>query len=533
MQSRIDNINSKRLFDLVQCSREISDFRKYINKNTNIHDLDQYKRTILMFAAQNYHYEIFEYLVNNHSSLITKTDNGDWNVMHFIASSKVDNKSMISLITNKKMKYIQLIWQRNKNGYLPKDLAKQNNNTEILKIIDQLMNETWNEYHHFARKNNYNHYQSQQTKSNHDHDSDYDDTDYDYHHDDDDEDDDIDIKQNMDIDQQQKQQQKQQQQQQQQQQQHQNTSSLKKRKIRSILLMEEEENEENKCPKRRRLNNDNTNNMKLKQKQISNMSLSPLLLPTQIIPSQQDIVPILSLDGDINNNTDNTDNTDNLSEITTTNSSLNNNYLPSTVLSTITSQTEINLLPLTPPQLLRSRAIEEHIIYNNNDYHNSNDDADDDDDDDDDDYYAEKGRNLLSERKEISATFYNGKPVSKKQYKFFKWYNGKIGRSQFLPMIIKHGYDDLDKFLTLTKQSCLKIFGQQIGYWLLLSITAELNNHSNNNNYYNNNYNKHCKISNYDYNSKHEMDKFDQRMRHLNLSMNDESDNNDDDDDIL
>jgi len=78
------------------------------------------------------------------------------------------------------------------------------------------------------------------------------------------------------------------------------------------------------------------------------------------------------------------------------------------------------------------------------------------------------------EKQEISHRFYNDRAISAQQVRFIRWYFENIGRSQFLPMIIQHGYDDLDKFHTLTKKQCLHIFGKRIGAALLLSIKSEI-----------------------------------------------------------
>ena len=77
-------MNQNNLFDRVQNEQKISNFRKYIHKNINIYHVDDHKRTILMFAAQNHHMEIFSFLIHNYPKLITKTDDNDQNVMHYI-----------------------------------------------------------------------------------------------------------------------------------------------------------------------------------------------------------------------------------------------------------------------------------------------------------------------------------------------------------------------------------------------------------------------------------------------------------------
>ena len=69
------------------------------------------------------------------------------------ASSIHDDDSMLHSITKKKFVYSKLVFARNKNGDLCKDLALKHNNKCIFKAIEAIMNETWSEYHQIARIN--------------------------------------------------------------------------------------------------------------------------------------------------------------------------------------------------------------------------------------------------------------------------------------------------------------------------------------------------------------------------------------------
>ena len=162
-----------QLYHRLQDQRPIDDFNTYIDQDTNIYHVNSMNRTMLMLAAQFNHFHVFEYLISNYPKLMTKHDNIGQNIfhyigiqciflfwfnyfftykinIHYIAKSKMDNESMIKMITNKKFSFNKLIWHRNINGYLPKDIAKQYNNLKIMKTIGNIMQDTYSQYHNVA-----------------------------------------------------------------------------------------------------------------------------------------------------------------------------------------------------------------------------------------------------------------------------------------------------------------------------------------------------------------------------------------------
>ena len=169
----VNYCQTPQLYHRLQDQRPIDDFNTYIDQDTNMYHVNSMNRTMLMLAAQFNHIDVFEYLISNHPELITKHDNIGQNIFHYIgiqciflcwfnyfftqqiniryiAKSKMDNESMIKMITNKKFSFNKLIWHRNINGYLPKDIAKQHNNLKIMKTIDSIMQDTYSQYHNVA-----------------------------------------------------------------------------------------------------------------------------------------------------------------------------------------------------------------------------------------------------------------------------------------------------------------------------------------------------------------------------------------------
>eukprot|EP01083_Nonionella_stella_P010607 30182_1 len=377
------------LFDRVQSHAIISDFRKYINKNTNIYHTDQHKRTILMFTAQNYHLEVFIYLVANCPKLILHTDDKDMNIMHYIASSNTDDESMVELITNKKFRYNKLVWMRNKEGLLPKDIAKQSQNKHIIKTLESIMHDTWSEYSYIARDNNLQslHIDHINHINNIDIASDSDDMDMMHR---------PDVisphkpTQNNDASS------------------HYQplTISSRKRRRGSLGFMNDDEEDRQyeslvsfNISKRRKLNGAGT------------YAQQPTLSPSPLPPLPPiGMAPFSLSDSSMPHS----------SPSSSTNSSLSGSIPCTSFLS-------LSTLPYTPPRVNRSRAVPQTATY------------------------QVFGRNM--DEISIANRYYNGNRISRQQLVFCQWFLKRFGANRLLPIVIEKGYDDLHKFMQLREDA--------------------------------------------------------------------------------
>ena len=80
-RARLSGLN---LFDCARTGKSIVNFRHLITRDTDIYHTDDCKRSILMYAAQNYHRELWRYLLTHYPALITCIDALGRNVFHFI-----------------------------------------------------------------------------------------------------------------------------------------------------------------------------------------------------------------------------------------------------------------------------------------------------------------------------------------------------------------------------------------------------------------------------------------------------------------
>eukprot|EP01084_Bolivina_argentea_P259095 437064_1 len=387
--------NKKRslLFDRVQTKEEIGDFRKYINKNVNIYHIDAHKRTILMFTAQNYHFEVFKYLVASYPKLLTYQDDKDMNIMHYVAQSRIDDELLVQLITNKKYTYNKLIWCRDINGKLPKDISKQFDNKQITKSFEKIMHDTWEQYHHIARNNNNIILPQNQTKLTNNINSD-----------------DI-YSEDMDMD----------------------NNDNRDNKIEIEIEIETES-------KQPPLNIPNISNIPYRSIVICSRKRQRegIRIENDDFENYYPSLPDKTLT-DVNNNDVNSNKR----------RKLNSN---GTYLRTTPSQPEISPSPLPPlpPIQLTPFQLNSYNNLNNNNYLSLNNNRNlihrnkiiN----------TMPNISSLCEMEEIKKLYYNGETITKQQFMFVKWYKKCIGNMSYLSVIINKGYDNINKFMKLNKQ---------------------------------------------------------------------------------
>merc|ERR1712228_433153 len=137
-------------------SGDIEDFKRNA-QNANLDYKDNQKRNMLMFAALNYKFEIFEYLLE-HTELVFEEDSQHSNIMHYIALSERDDPMMahrvVQYASYRKAK--DMLYQRS-NGKTPFIHAETYQNDKIYDKMKDIKGWRHYRYQYLGHKKyNYN-----------------------------------------------------------------------------------------------------------------------------------------------------------------------------------------------------------------------------------------------------------------------------------------------------------------------------------------------------------------------------------------